>query len=94
MVVIMSNKEKILRNIVANYRGCLSTIESLLESIKGLRDEIYHKIVYCKELINSYELTNIPELLETDDWPNEEHENLKTMLSDIKKLHGFVKSTI
>ena len=81
-----------LRDLVTNYRGCLSAVEILLETNEGLREDLYHKIVYCKELINSYELTQIPELLVADDRSNEEHENLKTMLRDIKKLHSYVKS--
>ena len=92
VVITLSSKEKMLRNIVVNYRGCLSAVEILLESNEGLREDLYHKIVYCKELINLYELTQIPELLEADDWSNEEHENLKTMARSIKKLHSYVKS--
>ena len=90
--MIISSKEKMLRTIVSDYRGCLSAVEVLLESNEGLREELYHKIVYCKELINSYELTQIPELLEADDWSNEEYGNLKTIGKSIKKLHTIVKS--
>ena len=92
VVIIISSKEKMLRNIVTNYRGCLSAVEILLESNDGLCEDLYHKIVYCKELINAYELTQIPELLMADDSSNEEHENLKTMARSIKKLHTYVKS--
>lgn len=92
MVILISSKEKMLRNIITDYRGCLSAVEILLETNEELREDLYHKIVYCKELINSYELIQIPELLITDDWPNEEHENLKMMAKNIKKLHSYVKS--
>ena len=90
--MIISSKKKMLRNIVTNYRGCLSAFEVFLESNEGLREDLYHKIVYCKELINSYKLTQITELFEADDWSNEEHNNLKTMGRNIKKLHTFTKS--
>ncbi|UCC20825.1 MAG: hypothetical protein JSV62_05975, partial [Promethearchaeota archaeon] len=75
-----------------NYRDSLSVVETMIESDENLREELYHKIIYCKELINSYELINVPELLETEDWPDNEHENLKTALKDIKKIHSYVKS--
>ncbi|UCC19908.1 MAG: hypothetical protein JSV62_01120, partial [Promethearchaeota archaeon] len=59
-VIIMYNKEKILRKIVSNYRDSLSVVETMIESDENLREELYHKIIYCKELINSYELINVP----------------------------------
>ena len=92
MVIIISTKEKILRNIVSNFRGSLSVVETMIENDEELREDLYNKIVYCKELINSYELINVPELLETDDWPDNEEEKLKTALKDIKKIHSYVKS--
>lgn len=89
---MLSNKERMLRNIVSNYRGCLSAVETILDSNEGLHDDLYHKIVYCKELINTYELTQMPDLLEADDWSNEQQENLKIMANRIKKLHSYIKS--
>ena len=85
---INRRKEKLLDEILENYRNCLS----ILEGNKQLRNEYYHRIVNCKELINLFEFSTLPKLLEMNNLSNENYEELKTMARDIKAVNSYVKS--
>ena len=45
-------------------------------------------------MINTFEFSWIPQLLEVKDWSEGEYEKLKTMAKDIGKLSNSLKSAI
>jgi len=88
VICLHGNKEKLLEKILVNYRDCLS----LLETNTQVQNDYYHKIAYCKELINTFEFSWIPQLLEVNGWSEGEYEKFKMMANDIGKISNFLKS--
>lgn len=86
----IKDKEKTINQIIHYFNELFVVIEKN----KQLHDSYYHKIIHCKELINTFEFYYLPQLLEDSGCSDEGFEVMKQMKDDIKCLYKYVKAAV